>query len=597
LFVLHGGKSRGYSVDANKTKGDTSMEIEKVKFVRKKSTVVPTFVQGTFAAEEAAPSPTTASDIDAIVVAMGLIFCNTDNSSWLSVSDRNQTMAEAFSLLTVSLEKHDRLRFTIARDELRVNGEDVEFTGHYSKAFVSHLFAFGAINFTFAKGIDEEEFSKVMAFMCKRSDEIAAIGEFTDALTKEGFQHAFSKKVHLQEVSDEEVIVARDKFATASAQERHQIESDVVALLSADNVENGYQKAESVRKVIEDSEKMSELIMQAVATQQANPSMGPRQIAETVVECLDRAFEALLQDPSCKTQKGKKAIASALKNLEKELLSRIGGDSGDVGTVTGAVERMTEHLKIDTIVQDYSKKLKSLEESEKRILRFIKLQGLDRIKDADLQNKLTNEGLDVDGWHKLLAMSGTAGDFISNESQESHAAVAQLATMLDQLMSDAGQLNNKGLEKSRKPSEQFSKDLSIVSSHVDVLTEHAQKRINNLVDVVNADVEAVMALEQEARKRGLALRLSRKELLVVLGEVVQELCQPIAVVTCSLQMVQSKSLREVEPEQIEMLKLALESTQKMHTLVMNLGRIAGPPTTRAPDKNIQQALYDQSSVL
>jgi hypothetical protein len=249
---------------------------------------------------------------------------------------------------------------------------------------------------------------------------------------------------------------------------------------------------------------------------------------------------------------------------------------------------------MDSIAQDYAKKLKSLEESEKRILRFIKVQGLDRIKDADLQKRLTDEGLDVDGWHKLLAMSGTgdAGALLG-ESHETHAAVEQLAVLLTQLTASTTKVKaTAGSGSAGQATQQLTQDLKNVNSQIDTLTDRMQKRINDLVDVVSSDIETVAQLEREAGKKGLAPKLSRSHLLVILGEVVQELCQPLAVIMCSLQMVESKVLGEVGDAQIDMIRLALESSRKMQTLATNLERIAGPPKTRAPDKLIQDSFYE-----
>ena len=196
-----------------------------------------------------------ASDIDAVIAGFGLVFFNSDNSSWLSNSDRNQTMAESFSVLTASLDKRERLRFMVTKDELKVNGDNIDFTSHYAKAFVTHLIAFGDVNFTLTKGMDKDEFSKLMIFMCKKPHEIETLGDFTEAMTKEDFPHASSKKILLREVSEEEMVVAKNQFAAASAEEKKQIESDVVSFLSAEQPEKIDEKAANVRKVVQDSGK------------------------------------------------------------------------------------------------------------------------------------------------------------------------------------------------------------------------------------------------------------------------------------------------------------------------------------------------------
>ena len=264
-----------------------------------------------------------------------------------------------------------------------------------------------------------------------------------------------------------------------------------------------------------------------------------------------------------------------------ELVYIISPEVEESKAVTGAVERMTERLKMDSIVQDYSKKLKMLEESEKRILRFMKLQGLDKAKDPELEKKLGEEGVDVADWHKLLALSG------SDDDDASAAAVAQLASMLARLDEDVGKMAKEGDPQAQ---EKLAGELKQVNSEVSTMAARTQNKIEGLVEAVTADMEAIDRIEKEAARGGQALKMSRKQMLVILGEVVQELCQPLSVISCSVDMLKAQTLGDVTPMQAEMLQLVSESATKIKTLIDNLERIAGPPTTLVPDKEIQMAL-------
>ena len=153
-----------------------------------------------------------------------------------------------------------------------------------------------------------------------------------------------------------------------------------------------------------------------------------------------------------------------------------------------AVERMTERLKMDSIVLEYSKKLKALEDSEKRILRFIKLQGLDKKQDPELEKRLSEEGVDVSDWHRLLALG---------RNDEGHTAVTQLAELIGHLEKDRTDIQN---EPGSVSAEKITNESKQINSEVRVVTERTLKKIDGLIDAVKADMAAVVDLKPEIQK-------------------------------------------------------------------------------------------------
>ena len=99
-----------------------------------------------------------------------------------------------------------------------------------------------------------------------------------------------------------------------------------------------------------------------------------------------------------------------------------------------------------------------------------------------------------------------------------------------------------------------------------------------------------MKIEQDAAASGNAPRMSRKRLLTILAEVVQELCQPLSVISCSLGMISGNNLGDVAAAQLDMLKLAEESAAKMAILIDNLQQVAGLPSGLTPNRDIQDTL-------
>jgi hypothetical protein len=533
-------------------------------------------------------------EMEAAIQAVGFILTNNLKSYWLSASDRRQTLTEGFSVVSTVLNRNERLRITVEGDDLKVNGEPYEKKTMHLNEMVKHLGEVGPCSFAMEKGMDSDEFQTFMDLISKPTHELAALGDFTDAVNNRNFPHITSKRIILREVAEDEAVISKKDLEAASEEERQKVESDVLSLLNAQTREADAAKAQeqagSLRRVVTDSDKMARLIMQAAEGKQAD--LADRQkVAQVVVECLDKAFDALIDDPFSKTQKGKKAIAAALQKLEESLLSKISlGSSVDEHPVTSAVERMTERLKMDSIVQDYTKKLQALEDSEKKILRFMKLQGLDRVKDSDLSKKLGEEGVDVSDWHRLLALSGAKAATDLDADDEAAAAVAQLATILKRLETDVSDVKDKG---AAAVNEKVAKDLQAVNAGVRVLTAKTQEKIAGLVESVQADQAAANLLEQEAARIGKPLKMSRQRMITVLAEVVQEICQPLSVIACSVDMLTSKTLGELSQAQMDMLNLVGESSARIQALAGSLEKIAGNPDTLSPDAAIQKALYEQ----
>jgi hypothetical protein len=562
----------------------------KIKFRRMANVPTPTYIYAE--PQQAQVSATGQFEIDVVVQAIGFIIYNNLNSCWLSESDRRNTMAESFNVVTTALERFNEIRFTVSEEELKINGELYELNNQKSKTFATHLSEIGANNFTLIKGFARKEFDELIALMIKRPDEMGAEDAFSAAINAGGFQNVKCRKVVLREVSEEETIVAKAELEQMTTTEREKLENDVLALLTDSDKDKRTEQITSIRQMSEDSGKMANLIMQTVGNQlPEGMAKDKTKTAEMVVGCLDRAFAALLDDPFSKTQKGKKAIARALENLEKELLGKLEAKPEDAESheVTSAVERMTERLKMDSIVQDYTRKLKSLEDSEKKILRFMKVQGLERIKDADLQKKLNDEGVDITGWHSLLAKSGTrkAGETDAEENTEQ--AINQLAELLGKLQEDTKpEADGKPLEEKKK---KIADEIQQVISKVDKVTQGTLSKIDNLVEAVTADMGTIDALEEQATQQGKAPRLTRRKMIEVLAEVVQEICQPLAVVNCAVSMLSTNTLGQVAPQQVEMLNLAADGLARIRMLVDHLEKLAGMPTTLRPDTDIQRSLY------
>ena len=167
--------------------------------------------------------------------------------------------------------------------------------------------------------------------------------------------------------------------------------------------------------------------------------------------------------------------------------------------------------------------------------------------------------------------------------------VGHLAELLSHIQSSVGTTARDASAVQRK--EEVGQLVTRIDAEVKTLVQKTKVKIQGLIENLSADREAAEAAEQLAVRDGKGLKVSRKRLFEVLAEIGQELCQPLAVINCSIEMIAAGSLGEVTESQKGMLSLAIESSQKLKVLIDNLIEISGVPETKAPDAGIQAALY------
>jgi len=524
--------------------------------------------------------------MEMVVQALSLIVHNTVKSCWFSKSDKIQTTADGYSILTRMLGKDDEIRFATGGGALMINGQRVEADSVYSNAFLAQLLAVSANNFVFTRGLTEDEFDQFIAILCAQPHQLAAEGGFSAAIAKAGFQHVESRKVIMREISEDEAVVEKRKLEEAMAAERTRAQSHVKSLLNGEEPAPGEDvTGANMLEVVADSNKMADMVVETVLEKQGE-KIDKDVTLNIIVDAMQRTFKRLMHDPQSKTQKGKKEIAKAFKDLEEELIQRI-TDFGPEGAkrISDAVEHMTERLQTDAIADDYVKKLKALERSEKQILRFIKAQGLEAVKDTELASKLNEGGLDVSGWHRLLAISEAPDG--SEGSVDAKKAVENLATLLGQM-----ELATEDPEKAKQVREEMAGNVEGIGREIKILTQSTLTKVDDLVRIITDDMDLVNYIEDRAAREGRPVKVSRRRMLAVLAEAIQELCQPLSVIHCCVDLVASKALGGVSNEQNEMLKMAVDSALRMRTIINNLGKIVGMPDTSKPDASIQKELNE-----
>lgn len=540
---------------------------------------------------------TSQSAVDIAVKTMSLLIYNTVNSYWMSPADFENTTRDRFPIINAALTSSPEIRFTMSHQILVINGTQADMENRYIKFLAEHLTKMEVGNFALTRGMTGDEFKALVGLLGKSVPQIAQLGGFLNAVSTSGFKNVVARKIVLKEINEDELIVARDQVDAEAIERKKQAESSTVAFLCDATVESTEESVEGLREVARQPGKLAEVMVRVTDSRAGVATEGNKDERKKVLlELLERFFDGLMKHPSTRSRTGKKSVEKTLEELKSELLGAIhAGPEDEISkAVEDVVERMVEGLKIAGVAVDYSKKLKALEESEKRILRFIKLQGLEKLKQAEKEDQLGESGLDVSGWERLLARSSVKGDVDgSGESagmEESGAAVANLAAILARLEGDIGKTKDDPQSAS---TDKLAGDLKNASDKVASVIAGTARKIQKLVDAVNADDDQGCAGETGDGAVFEVKKLSRKQMVVILAEIVQEICQPLSVIKCSVEMLQLTRLGQVTPSQRSMLDLASQGIERIGTLAKSLEKVSGTPRGLFPDRSITDKFYEK----
>jgi uncharacterized membrane protein YgcG len=482
--------------------------------------------------------------------------------------------------------------------------------------------------------------------MNTKPDVLKKSGGFTSVVASQGLQGVRVSKVTYVQVAEDELVVSKKdleaaaKAAGGAGGTSSSAIDGVFAFLRGEVATDDEKAAADVRELASHSEELADAVLRSargrkgtghtgaqgqgtggtgdgIGSQGGGGSTGgtgapggAEPISDLIVDNIKKIYDSLMRDPAARTQKGKKEIARELELLEERVLAKLhevpgGIDEAAVNKVTEEVEGMLDGLRIEALATEYLKKRKAIEMSEQRILRFIKIKGLDKIDETELQGKLVEGGLSNDEWKNLVSKTGVGvteeARTVAGQNVDSMVMLGHLSNLLTEMESAAGKGGGGGGAGSQGSggsgggggggeNKNITGVLREVSSELGTIVATTEQKIDNLVRDLRADAAAEDSGEPDAEKK---TRMPRRKLMEVLAEIGQELCQPLAVINCTLGLVVSESIGEVTADQREMLNLAISSEEKLKLLADRLMELSGVPTTLSPNAKIQSSLYVQ----
>jgi hypothetical protein len=532
------------------------------------------------------------NELQAVAMSLGRVI----NSSALygaGHSVTRQSVDSAFEALKALDHEQSETEFDVTEQGLALNGIELNAGNPLVQTLAAHLSALDVHGFSLPAGMSKADFEKFIEVILTKPGEMPA-GGFAEQLNARGVTGVRASRSRYQKVEDDEVVVGKSELrpgdgggGEGDGEEARRIESFLKGRAESS------EAVDALEKLMDDPGAMTGLVMDAARSSDRDLN-AEKPLGERAAESLQRAFDGLSQSDALRTKKGRKKLKQTLLAVEDGIREQLGGaaDSEENGVeeLSQTTAQIVDELEIDTLATDYMKKRRAIADNEKRILRFIRAKGRE-IDDTELRDRLEAGGLTEGEWRELLARSGIGGEGsgtaggggdYTGPGEAAFGAIGQLAVLLTDLQ--------KVLESAGDSSESAQAVVSRVNETVQEMVQATAKKIENLVDDAAADA----AEEEAARKSGRpapSARLSKKKLLVMLGEIGQELCQPLAVIDCSLQMLLSRNLGDLSRAQTDTLELASGNTERLRLLADKMITISGTPDTLAPDREVIGELY------
>ena len=477
-----------------------------------------------------------------------------------------EAIDSCFKQILAACTVADEIILSWPEKDLVINGKLVSQKNSLVQALVAKLLSAEIMGLSFSAGLTRDEFASLLQILSDSTEGQRSVDIGLDeALKQAGIVHVKVREIKYAAVEEGQIVVGEDEVGVGSDDEK----AALGLLDSKDDVldANGTRALE---KAVKDPSRLSDIIVKS-AEQTAEPG-NVEQMASRILTNLKRGCDALLGGEEARTAKGKRALSQNLNLLEKELLDRSPEtvpDSYSSG-ISSTIGRAVDTLMTESMVDDYAHHRDALRENEKRLIRFLRSRQDGELDIDAVRQQAVALGLSNAEMHAILRQGGFEG------SADVLTSGSALAGLMQQVEGAVPREAGKEIDQARMVG-----ILQEVESQVSVLMQATDSKISGLKE----KFESIKSTEKDVTPA------DSEETMRVLAEITQELCQPLSVVNCSIDMVKDQRLGSLEQSQADMLDLASTSGQRLLTLINKLGEITGMPSTLNPQEDILSDLY------
>ncbi|OPZ24933.1 MAG: hypothetical protein BWZ02_02678 [Lentisphaerae bacterium ADurb.BinA184] len=496
---------------------------------------------------------------------------------------------DSFHSLSRLLDSAGELTLGVVDNTLVANAATLDMKSPLSRLLAHCLTRLSIDSFSIQQGLDTDSYLKLLAILARSQQTAGPRVNFSAVLESARVGGVSATKVRYARIHEDEMVVPRESASRgedapsgAPAIER------AMAFLRGEATAGDATALQGLKAMAEDVDGLTQAIFQAAAGPEQAPATDEKVIfrARRVVQSLRNAVTGL-SAMSAEGPAPRRRLAKKLADVKEKLVDILAASPDEetrrqTAEVSEFLDQVTEDMLMDALVAEYERRRKALKRYEGRIRRFIRSNREAAAVVGELHQKLAQAGLSDEDWQALAPRP-------AGRHRRGGHAVARLERLLSRLASLGGE-SGAGTTDCR---EELAAAVREAGAEVDGLADRASARIDELLSRIR---EAGRPAEGPGVGEGPPTErkplLSRRELIAMLAEIVQELCQPLTVINASIDMVCSRRLGEVNESQAAMLELAARSGERLRTLVYKLMELSDVPESLRPDAGTLSSLYE-----
>ncbi|NLF85396.1 MAG: hypothetical protein GX571_04755 [Lentisphaerae bacterium] len=546
------------------------------------------------------PDPNSATrNADAYTVVRWLAFVLANGRVYgLAHKITQQSILDAAQALALFHRRHGDFELAVVDDDFQVEGVSVGPPIASTIALARCLAGLNAPCLCFQEGISAEDLNAFARMLFLKEEQVRQANGLAGLLSASGLTRIRAVGFSYQRVTEHETVVEEDETpatglsAASVAAIRRFLDSGAAAASPVD--------AESLRQVDLGDDKTVGELARLVAPPETPVPLSPEALAQQTIERLQRMSDDLLEAPSNQTVKGRRNLRKLITSVEADVTERLqhlGADIQAVEMLASRVKELIEGLAVDGLVAQYMKLRGELAAKEGKLKRHLRRAGQRGGSEKEIKSRLVSMGLPASILEDLAASaaggtpdggadgagtgtrSGGAADGAGTgtgstasggqvpAAPEAPAPETPLTDLLRQLQSTA-------------PGD------GALPRLVDNILSEMNKTLQQTALRAEAQMETLKRIVMIPAGRPDNADLSRRQLLILMAELGQELRQPLTVVTGAIDMLLGRFFGPISDEQKPILGMASESNRRLDELISRMIRIAGMPTSLTPDADI-----------
>ena len=495
-----------------------------------------------------------------------------------------QSLADATQALTLFHQRHGDFDLAVADNDFQVEGVSVGPPIASTVSLAKCLYGLNAQALCFKAGVTVADLHAFLRLLLGEKQTRQAAG-LADLLSASGVTSIRMVGYTYRRVTENEAVV--EKADQAGSGFTASTAAAIRKLLEADTADGAGDPA-PLRKADLGDDKIVEDLARIAAPPDSADLLGPEALTQQTIERLQRMSDELLDEPANRTQKGRRTIRRIIKSVETDVAERLqhlGADIEAVEMLASRVKELIEELAVDGLVAQYMKLRGEVFVKEGKLKRHIQRAARRGEPERELKSRLVAMGLPAAILENLAANGGAPGAAAAGAGTGTAPAAGENAAAPSAIPLPAT-LPATPLTDLLRQLQNTAPGAGALPGLVDSILAEMNKTLQQTALRAEAQMETLKRIVMIPAGRPDNADLSRRQLLMLMAELGQELRQPLTVVTGAIDMLIGNYFGPVADAQKPILEMAAESSRNLDELISRMIRISGMPTSLSPDEKV-----------